>query len=65
LAAEYAGRIDFAKLNTDANPRTMARYGVMGLPTLVLFRAGQEAERLVGVQPKGTIKRALDRVAAA
>ena len=64
LAAEYAGRIDFAKLNTDDNPRTMARYSVMGLPTLVLFRGGQEAGRLVGVQPKGTIKRALDRVAA-
>jgi thioredoxin 1 len=65
LAAEYAGRIDFVKLNADTNPRTAARYGVMGLPTLVLFRAGQEAGRLVGVQPKATITRALDRIASA
>ena len=65
LAAAYAGRIDFVKLNTDTNPRTAARYGVMGLPTLVLFRAGQEAERLVGVQPKAAITRALDRIASA
>jgi thioredoxin 1 len=64
LAAEYAGRIDFVKLNTDTNPRTAARYSVMGLPTLVLFRAGQEAGRLVGVQPKATITRALDRIAS-
>src|SRR5262245_49581362 len=59
LAAEYAGRIDFVKLNTDTNPRTAARYGVMGLPTLLLFRAGQAAGRLVRVQPKATITRAL------
>jgi thioredoxin 1 len=65
LAAEYAGRVDVAKLNTDASPRTMARYGVLGLPTLVLFRGGQEAGRLVGVQPRATIKQALDRVAGA
>jgi thioredoxin 1 len=65
LAAEYAGRIDFVKLNTDTNPRTAARYGVMGLPTLLLFHGGQEAGRLVGVQPKATITRALDRIAAA
>jgi thioredoxin 1 len=63
LAAEYAGRVDVAKLNTDASPRTMARYGVLGLPTLVLFRGGQEVRRLVGVQPRATIKRALDQVA--
>jgi thioredoxin 1 len=65
LAAEYAGRIDVAKLNTDANPRTMTRYAVLGLPTLALIRGGQEVGRLVGVQPKATIKRALDRVAGA
>ena len=63
LAAEYGGRVTFAKLNTDANPRTMAQYGVMGLPTLLLFKDGQEVGRLVGLQPKAAIKRAVDRVA--
>jgi len=52
-----------AKLNTDDNPGTMTRYGVMGLPTLLIFKGGQEAGRLVGLQPKANIKRALDQVA--
>ena len=63
LAQEYGGRVTFVKLNTDENQATMARYGVMGLPTLVLFKGGREAGRLVGLQPKANIKRALDQVA--
>ncbi len=63
LAQEYAGRVTFAKLNADDNPGTTSRYGVMGLPTLVLFKGGREAGRLVGLQPKAAIKRALDQVA--
>jgi thioredoxin 1 len=65
LAAEYGGRVTFAKLNTDDNPRTMSRYGVMGLPTLVLFKGGREVQRLVGLQPKPAIKRAVDLAIAA
>jgi thioredoxin 1 len=63
LAQEYGGRVTFAKLNADENPRTMQRYGVMGLPTLVLFKGGTEVGRLVGLQPKANIKRAIDQVA--
>ncbi|HXI16877.1 MAG TPA: thioredoxin [Chloroflexota bacterium] len=63
VAAEYAGRATVAKLNTDENPGTMTRYGVMGLPTLLIFKGGQEVGRLVGLQPKANIKRALDQVA--
>jgi thioredoxin 1 len=62
LAQEYAGRVTFAKLNADDNPGTTSRYGVMGLPTLVLFKGGREAGRLVGLQPKANIKRAIDQV---
>jgi len=63
LAQEYAGRVTFAKLNADENPRTASRYGVMGLPTLMLFKGGREVGRLVGLQPKANIKRAIDQVA--
>jgi thioredoxin 1 len=61
LAAEYAGRVTIAKLNTDDNQRTMAQAGVQGLPTLVLYRGGKEVDRLVGLRPKPHIKQALDR----
>ena len=63
LAAEYAGRTTIAKLNADENQRTMMRYGVQGLPTLLIFKNGQEVNRLVGLRPKPAIKQALDQVA--
>lgn len=49
LAREYAGRLLVAALDTDENPQTPARYNVMGLPTLLLLRNGQEMDRIVGV----------------
>jgi thioredoxin 1 len=63
LAAEYAGRVTIAKLNTDENQRTMLQYGVQGIPALIIFKGGQEVGRLVGLRPKQAIKQALDRVA--
>ena len=64
LAAEYAGRATIAKLNADENQRTMMQYGVQGLPTLLIFKGGQEVARLVGLRPKPAIKQALDRALA-
>ena len=52
LAAEYAGRVTIAKLNTDDHPRYMVQLGVQGLPTLIIFKDGREVERLVGARPK-------------
>jgi thioredoxin 1 len=48
LAAEYAGKVKVGKLNTDDNPDLALRYGVMGIPTLGLFRGGKLVDRLVG-----------------
>jgi thioredoxin 1 len=62
LAGEYAGRVTFAKLNADENPRTTMAYGVQGLPTLVFFKGGREAGRLVGAHPRQNIKRAVDQL---
>ncbi|HEV2799696.1 MAG TPA: thioredoxin [Pyrinomonadaceae bacterium] len=55
LAAESQGRYVIAKLNVDENPQTAARFGVRGIPTLLIFKHGQLVERIVGVQPKQTI----------
>jgi thioredoxin 2 len=62
LAAELAGRVRVAKLNTDENPRVAAQLNVRSIPTLVIFRSGQEVDRLLGVQPKQEILRRLERV---
>lgn len=65
LAAEMAGRVRFAKLNVDENQATAARFNVQSIPTLLVLKAGQEVDRIVGVQPKSEIARRLERVAAA
>jgi thioredoxin-like negative regulator of GroEL len=56
LATEYAGRVRIAKLDADANQRTMVRLGVRGLPTLLFFRDGQLVDRLVGAAPRTKIE---------
>jgi thioredoxin len=64
LAGDMAGRVRFAKLNVDENPRTASRFQVPGIPTLVILVAGREVDRLVGVQPKAEIVRRLERAMA-
>src|SRR5947207_14908816 len=62
LSAEMAGRVRVAKLNVDENPATAARFQVRGVPTLLVLKAGQEVDRIVGVQPKSEITRQLQRL---
>jgi thioredoxin 1 len=62
LATEYAGKVKVAKLNVDDNKETPARYGVRGIPTLILFKDGQVVDQIVGAVPKGRIKELLDKV---
>jgi thioredoxin 2 len=62
LAKEMAGRVRVAKLNVDENPATAARFDVRSIPTLLVFRGGKEADRIVGVAPKAEIVRRLERV---
>lgn len=60
LAGEYEGRVTFAKVNTDESPSIASRYGIMGLPTLVVFKAGEPVEQIVGLRPKRELKNRLD-----
>jgi thioredoxin 1 len=55
LAQEWQGRVKVVKLDIDGNVDTTMRYGVMGVPTLILFIGGEDKERLVGYQPKKRI----------
>jgi thioredoxin 1 len=61
LAARYAGSIRFLKLNVDENSEAPQRYGIKGIPTLIFFDGGQEAERLVGAAGKDALARILDK----
>jgi thioredoxin 1 len=61
VAKQYAGSATVVKLNVDESPGVAARYGVRGIPTLILFKGGQEAERVVGAVPKETISRLIDK----
>lgn len=52
MAAEYENQIKVSRLDIDANPSTTAAYGVLSIPTLILFKNGQPVERLVGAPSK-------------
>lgn len=52
IAQEHDGKITVGKLDVDANGQTAMKYGVMSIPTLILFKNGQPVERLVGYMPK-------------
>jgi len=55
LSKELAGKAVIAKINVDEQPELAARFGVMSIPTLLVFRGGQVVESAVGVQPKGKL----------
>jgi len=61
LAAEYGDNAQVAKLNVDDNQDTARQYGVMSIPTMVIFKDGEEVDRLVGVMPKEQIAERLDK----
>jgi thioredoxin 1 len=62
LADEYAGKVKVAKLDVDANKQTPTKYGVRGIPTLMVFKDGQMVDQVVGAVPKQRIKELLDKV---
>ena len=62
LAAESGGRYRVAKLDVDANPVTASRFQVQSIPTLVIFKDGRAADRIVGLQPKQSIAARLKAV---
>ncbi|GII84445.1 thioredoxin [Sphaerisporangium siamense] len=60
IAKEYEGRLTVAKLNADDHPEIASRYGVMGFPTMNLYRNGEVVRRVVGAKPKRLLLAELD-----
>ncbi|HXZ27285.1 MAG TPA: thioredoxin [Terriglobales bacterium] len=61
VAAAYSGRVKVGKMDVDRNAATPMRYGVRGIPTLLIFKGGKVAEQIVGYVPKERIQQALDK----
>jgi len=61
LAREYQGKVKIGKMDVDRNNATPMRYGVRGIPTLLVFKNGEVKEQIVGYVPKEQIQKALDK----
>ncbi len=57
LASKYKGKIKFARLNVDENPEVSEKYGIMAIPTLIIFNKGEEVDRLIGAVPKEKLEK--------
>jgi thioredoxin 1 len=61
LACQYQGKVKVGKMDVDRNSATPMRYGVRGIPTLLVFKGGQVKEQIVGYVPKETIQKAIEK----
>ncbi len=59
IGSEYPDKISIAKLNIDENPNSPAAFGVMSIPTMIVFQDGEEKKRIVGSRPKAAMVTAL------
>ena len=62
VAKEYQGKVKFCKLNVDENSDIAARYGIMSIPTLLIFKEGKVVNQIIGAVPKEMIKEKLDKI---
>ena len=62
VASEYSGKLKVMKMDVDRNQATPMRYGIRGIPALLLFKGGKVADQIVGYVPKDTIARSIIRV---
>jgi len=60
LADEYEGKVGFAKVNVDENAKTAGKFGVMSIPTLMVFKGGKPLATIVGFRPKTELQQSLD-----
>ena len=65
INVEYEGRIKVGKLDVDSSPVISAQLGVMSIPTIILFKDGKAIQRMVGFQPKPSLKGKIDSALAA
>lgn len=64
LAKEYNDKAEFAKVNVDESPLVASQYGVMSIPTIIIFKGGKPMDQIVGFKPKNEFKKLLDTTLA-
>ncbi|OIO15369.1 thioredoxin [Candidatus Gottesmanbacteria bacterium CG11_big_fil_rev_8_21_14_0_20_37_11] len=64
IAQEFEGKVKVAKLNVDENPKTASKYGIMSIPTLMLFKNGKSVKQMIGVQSKEALKEEFNKALA-
>jgi thioredoxin 1 len=64
IAKDYAGKVKVGKVDTDANRDTAMKYGISAIPTVILFKDGQVAQKFVGFRKENEFKEAIDAVAS-
>lgn len=64
IAAEMGGKMRIVKINVDENPNTPPKFGVRGIPTMILFKGGKDVEQLVGNHPKESIVNLINKYLA-
>jgi thioredoxin 1 len=64
LATQYNGKLKVMKMDVDANTATPMRYGIRGIPALLLFKGGKVADQIVGYVPKDTIDKSVTKILA-
>ncbi len=62
IAEEYNGKLKVGKLNIDENPKSTRRYGIRGIPTLIIFKDGEPADKIIGAIPKRGIVEVIEGV---
>ena len=60
LAEDYDGKVSFVKINVDDSPKIASQYGIMSIPTLMVFKDGKPVANIIGFRPKDELKKSLD-----
>ena len=61
MAPAYAGRLKIGKVNVDENQETPSQFGVMNIPTMIVFKNGKEADRIVGAMSRSDLQKKVDK----
>lgn len=62
ITSDYNGKAKVGKLNTDDSPTTAGQYGIMSIPTILIFKGGKPVDQIIGAVPKDVVKKKLDAI---
>lgn len=65
ISSEYDGRLKVGKINTDDNQQVASQYGIMSIPTIMIFKNGEVVERIIGAHSKDTLTDKIDEILSA